>query len=125
MHYSTIYNNTVRKVNVVYDKRERIELKDGDFLDLDWKFSENKTSKLIITLHGLEGSTSSKYMLGMAKYGAEKGFDVLGINFRGCSGEENRLYRAYHAGATEDLDEVVNFVVAQNKYKEIQGDSFG
>lgn len=119
MHYSTIYNNTLRKVNVVYDKRERVELQDGDFLDLDWKFSENKTSKLIITLHGLEGSTSSKYMLGMAKYGSENGYDVLGINFRGCSGEENRLYRAYHAGAIEDLDQIVKFVSSQNKYKEI------
>jgi predicted alpha/beta-fold hydrolase len=127
MHYSTIYNNTVRKVAVSYDKRERLELKDGDFLDLDWKLSQTKTNKVIITLHGLEGSTSSKYMLGMAKYGAEKGFDVVGMNFRGCSGEENRLYRAYHAGATEDLQAVVDCVLSKNKYQEvyIKGYSLG
>lgn len=119
MHYSTIYNNTIRKVDVTYDKRERLELHDGDFLDLDWKFSDKKTDKVIITLHGLEGSTSSKYMQGMAKYGSEKGYDVLGINFRGCSGEENRLYRAYHAGAIEDLQEVVNHAVGTKKYASI------
>jgi predicted alpha/beta-fold hydrolase len=127
MHYSTIYNNTIRKVAVSYDRRDRLELKDGDFLDLDWKFSKEKTNKVIITLHGLEGSTSSKYMLGMAKYGAENGYDVLGINFRGCSGEENRLYRSYHAGATEDLQEVVQYILTKGKYKEmyIKGFSLG
>lgn len=124
MHYSTIYNNTVRKVNVTYDKRERLELKDGDFLDLDWKFSSNPSKKVIITLHGLEGSTSSKYMQGMAKYGSENGYDVLGMNFRGCSGEENRLYRAYHAGAIEDLQEVVDYVVKTNTYTSIYINGF-
>ena len=119
MHYSTIYNNTLRKVGLTYDKRERVELKDGDFLDVDWKFSQTNTNKIIIALHGLEGSTSSKYMLGIAKCGYQNGFDVLGINFRGCSGEENRLYRAYHAGAIEDLQEVIEYVLAKNKYQEI------
>lgn len=109
---------------VNYDKRERIELKDGDFLDVDWKLSESKTDKLIITLHGLEGSTASKYMLGVAKYGSKKGYDVLGVNFRGCSGEENRLFRAYHAGAIEDLQEVIDFVLSKKKYTEIYLNGF-
>ena len=33
MHYTTIYNNKFRKIDIEYDKRERIELEDGDFLD--------------------------------------------------------------------------------------------
>lgn len=119
MHFSTIYNNTVRKVKVTYDERERIELPDGDFMDIDWKFTPTNTNKLIICLHGLEGSTESKYMLGMAKYGSEKGYDVLGVNYRGCSGEPNRLFRAYHAGATEDLQAIINHALSKNKYNNI------
>ncbi len=119
MHFSTIFNNTVRKVKVTYDKRERVELPDGDFLDIDWKHSNAKTNKVIICMHGLEGNSTSKYMLAMAKYGSEKEYDVVNVNFRGCSGEPNRLFRAYHAGATEDLEAVLDHVLKQKKYESI------
>lgn len=119
MHFATIFNNTIRKVNVRYDKRERIELEDGDFMDVDWKFTLNKSKKLIICLHGLEGSTSSKYMLGMAKHGTARGYDVLGVNFRGCSGEPNRLFKAYHAAAIDDLEEIIKHVLTLKKYTHI------
>ena len=127
MHYSTIYNNTVRKLEVEYDERKRLELSDGDFLDLDWKFSTKPTKKIIITLHGFEGNTSSKYMLGMAKYGSKKGYDVLGVNYRGCSEENNRLFRAYHAGDIADLQSVIDYALSLKKYTEIyiNGFSFG
>lgn len=119
MHFTTIFNNRLRRIDVSWDKRERIELPDGDFLDVDWKFTSEKADKIIVCLHGLEGSSASKYMLGMAKHGSERGYDVLGVNYRGCSGEPNRLFRTYHAGATEDLEAILNRVVSKNQYKSI------
>ena len=44
--------------------RERLELSDGDFIDLDW--SDQKYSRLAIIGHGLEGESCAKYMLGMS-----------------------------------------------------------
>ena len=35
-HFSTIYPSTLRKVTGIQYERERLELWDGDFLDLDW-----------------------------------------------------------------------------------------
>ena len=49
----------------------------------------------------------------------QNGIDACAVNFRGCSGEPNRLFRSYHSGATEDLDAVVTSILEQDKYSEI------
>jgi predicted alpha/beta-fold hydrolase len=86
-------------------RRERLELPDGDFLDLDWM--RNGGERLVIVTHGLEGSSTQTYIRGMAATLAAAGWDVLAWNFRGCSGEPNRLLRAYHSGETGDLSAVI------------------
>ncbi|KAB1067157.1 alpha/beta fold hydrolase [Tamlana haliotis] len=115
---STVYSGLVRRVDLE-QKRERITLSDGDFLDLDWSYSEEKTNKLIILLHGLEGNGKRPYMTGTAKLFNEHGVDAVCVNFRGCSGETNLKYRSYHSGATEDLEEVINHVLKEKDYTEI------
>ena len=118
-HLSTIYSAKVRRVNGLNQERERLDLADGDFLDLDWSWSEKETDKLIILLHGLEGNANRHYIVGSAHYFNTRGFDAIGVNFRGCSGEPNKLYRSYHSGATDDLASVVNHIVGMDKYKTI------
>ena len=111
-HFSTIYSGLFRKVNGIIQKRERLELKDGDFMDLDWSYASDKESdKVIIILHGLEGNAQRPYITGTAKLFNANGFDACAVNFRGCSGEDNRLWRSYHSGATEDLDAVVRYCI--------------
>ncbi|MGF1557135.1 YheT family hydrolase [Paucihalobacter sp.] len=116
---STVYAGLFRTVKGVVQQRERINLSDGDFLDLDWSFSAEKSSKLIIVLHGLEGNAQRPYMVGTAKVFNANGFDAACVNYRGCSGEENLLYSSYHSGATEDLEAVVNHVLENKNYTEI------
>jgi predicted alpha/beta-fold hydrolase len=107
--------------------RERITLHDSDFLDLDWSYAKEKSNKVIILLHGLEGHAQRPYLTGTAKYFNDNGLDAIGVNFRGCSGEPNLLYRSYHSGATEDLDAVVKHALSKNQYDEvyIKGISLG
>jgi predicted alpha/beta-fold hydrolase len=85
--------------------RERLELPDGDFLDLDWL--RHGAPRLVILAHGLEGSSTQTYIRGMAAALARAGWDSLAYNYRGCSGEPNRLPRAYHSGETDDLRAVI------------------
>jgi uncharacterized protein len=85
---------------------ERIETKDGDFLDLDW-YTGMGGDKVAILTHGLEGSSRAGYIRGMAKALRGSGWDVLAWNFRSCSGELNRTARFYHSGETGDLHRVV------------------
>jgi uncharacterized protein len=103
--------------------RERLELPDGDFLDLDWL--RHGAPRLAILAHGLEGSSTQTYIRGMAAALAEAGWDVLAWNFRGCSGEPNRLPRAYHSGETEDLRAVITRAVAEYPALALAGFSLG
>ena len=116
---STVYSGLFRNVNGLQQERERIELSDSDFLDLDWSFAKAKTNKLIIVLHGLEGNAQRPYMTGTAKLFTENYIDAVCVNFRGCSGEPNRKYYSYHSGATQDLHEVVQHIIESKHYSEI------
>lgn len=115
---STVYSGLVRRVNLK-QKRERLTLSDGDFIDLDWSYASEKTNKVIIMLHGLEGNGQRPYMLGPAKLFNNNGVDAVCVNFRGCSGEPNLHYRSYHSGATEDLEDIFNHLINTKQYSEI------
>jgi predicted alpha/beta-fold hydrolase len=104
-HTQTILPALVTRAIPGAFSRERIELEDGDFLDLDWLRGGN--SRLAILTHGLEGSSRADYIRGCAGRLAAAGWDVLAWNFRGCSGEPNRLLRYYHAGDTGDLARLI------------------
>ncbi|WP_165749456.1 YheT family hydrolase [Cellulophaga sp. Z1A5H] len=118
-HLSTIYSGIFRKVDGVAQERERITLFDTDFLDLDWSFASQKSNKVMIILHGLEGSAQRPYIMGSAKVFNQNGYDACAINLRSCSGAPNLLFRSYHSGATEDLDAVIQHILTNKSYDEI------
>lgn len=90
--------------------RQRIELRDGDFIDVDWATNialVNKAADLIVViLHGLCGCSGSSYVLSLQRLLSENGVSSVAMNFRGCSGEMNRKARAYHSGISDDVEEV-------------------
>jgi predicted alpha/beta-fold hydrolase len=104
-HLQTIHPALFRRVAHVTTRTERLELPDGDFVDLEW--SGRSRGRLAIISHGLEADFRTPYMQGMAAALIRRGWDVLVWNFRGCGEEPNRLPRMYHSGATEDLHAVV------------------
>ena len=118
-HLQTIIPSLFRKVDFTYQQRERLELPDGDFVDLDWHFISSERKKLFIITHGLEGDSKRHYVLGMAKLFTQNGYDALGWNCRSCSGEINRLLRFYHHGDAGDLKWVIDHVIQKYSYTEI------
>lgn len=101
-HFQTLYPALFRKNSIPEEYwRERLETPDHDFLDLD--FCGKGTGSLVILLHGLTGSSRSGYIVGLQKKLLSQGFRSVALNFRGCSGESNRLARCYHSGETEDI----------------------
>jgi predicted alpha/beta-fold hydrolase len=116
-HLQTIIPNLVRKVEDVPFVRERLELPDGDFLDLDWWKDGNP--RIAILTHGLEGNTGRSYIQGMARNLFQNGWDVLAWNCRSCSGEMNRNLRLYFHGDTYDIDQIVSRVLREETYLRI------
>ncbi len=107
-HLQTIWPVFTRRQFQMAIRRERIELSDGDFLDLDWVGGTQ--GPIIIVLHGLGGSINSPYAQGILTQIAQAGWRGVLMHFRGCSGEPNRLARFYHSGETGDLDYIVNLL---------------
>lgn len=108
-HIETIIPSLFRKVKLTPTEKERITTPDNDFLDIDWhKVGSNS---LVIISHGLEGSSNSQYVLGLAKYFNKNNIDALGWNYRGCSNEINTTTKFYHSGATYDLETIVLHVL--------------
>ncbi|KEQ19336.1 hydrolase [Endozoicomonas numazuensis] len=105
-HRQTLWPPLLRQKESLERHRERLKLEDGDFLDLDWCGS-NEHSPLVVLLHGLTGSSNSKYILGLQQQLFNQGWQSVAVNFRSCSGEPNHLARSYHSGDSAELDQIL------------------
>lgn len=110
-HLQTIFPAVFRRTDCVTNQRVRIKTPDGDFLDLDCTSEPDKHERTAIISHGLEGHSRQHYVQGMAAALLRRNWNVIAWNFRGCSGEPNRLLRSYHSGATEDLQSVIEYTL--------------
>ena len=117
-HLQTIYPYFFRKTPLVSLSRNRIDLKDGDFIDVD--YLSQKSDELVVLSHGLEGSSSTNYIRGMAKHlGENNHYDIIAWNMRSCSGELNRKDLFYHAASCGDLNSVLEYALSKHPYKKI------
>jgi predicted alpha/beta-fold hydrolase len=127
-HLQTIIASLFSKGAEVTYRRERWELNDGDFIDVDWAdanadsvqqltLNEQRTSKqaaeasntahtkpIVVIFHGLEGNSQSQYVKSLISASLAKGWQGVVIHFRGCSGEANRLPRTYYAGDSMEIN---------------------
>jgi predicted alpha/beta-fold hydrolase len=102
-HLQTIFAALVPAPRIAY-RRERWDTPDGDFIDLDWAGRDaNPGGPLIALFHGLEGSSASPYARAIAARALAMGWRCVVPHFRGCSGELNRLPRAYHSGDSAEI----------------------
>jgi len=116
-HIQSIFPTIFRQVEGINYRRETIATPDADFLDLDWV--SGRSDKLAIISHGLEGNSERAYVKGMVKAVTNAGFDALAWNFRGCGGTVNHQPKLYHSGFYEDLETVIEHVLENYEYREI------
>lgn len=69
----------------------------------------------IIVVHGLEGSTESKYMLGIAEKGLAAGMNVVLMNQRTCGGTDHLAPTLYHSGRSGDVMAVANTLIKEER----------
>jgi predicted alpha/beta-fold hydrolase len=102
----TLYAAAISRPAVRY-RRERWELPDGDFIDLDW-LDGPANAPLVVLFHGLEGSSRGHYASFLMAAIQQLGWRGVVPHFRGCSGEPNRLPRAYHSGDSTEIGYILN-----------------
>ena len=118
-HLMTIAASLLRVPPRLPLRRERWELGDGDFLDVDRLDGATPTAPLVLVCHGLEGSSRSGYVLGILALAHARGLATAALNFRSCSGEPNRLPRFYHSGETSDLALAVERLLAEQPQRSL------
>jgi predicted alpha/beta-fold hydrolase len=109
----TIYPYFFAPVPHLDYRRERWELPDGDFLDLDW-LDADTDAPLVVLFHGLEGNSRGYYALALMNAVRQRGWRGVVVHFRGCSGEPNRLPRAYFAGDSVEIGYVLERLQLKN-----------
>lgn len=124
-HLQTIWPTLFRARPKLSLLKERVELEDGDFIDLSW--SGPIGAPVVLILHGLEGSLASPYAFGLINTLTSAGFRACFMHFRSCSGEPNRLPRGYHSGETDDLQLIVEHIkhLINTRFHAVIGYSLG
>ena len=120
-HAHTIYAALLAPRPHVRYRRERWETPDGDFIDIDWvenqdrglRIEDRAETPLVVLFHGLEGSSRSHYALALMAAVLRRGWRGCVAHFRGCSGEPNRLPRAYHSGDSAEIDWILRRLKAR------------
>ena len=97
---------------IVQYRRERWDTHDSDFIDIDFASPEPSLADapVLVLFHGLEGSSHSHYARSTMRRFADHGWRALVVHFRGCSGEANRLPRAYHSGDSDEGDWILRAI---------------
>lgn len=111
-HLQTLYTALFLRGATVAYRRERWEWPDGDFTDADWLDADrldtnDRHAPILVLFHGLEGSSQSHYARGLLAAANTLGWRGVVAHFRGCSGEPNRLPRAYFAGDTAEVQAIL------------------
>jgi len=112
-HLQTVLAGVMPPGMVSESRAEWLELPEGDRLRLVWapaaRWSDRADAAdrpLVLLIHGLGGTAQSRYMCGAAMAAHAIGIDAVMLECRGASDQPNRLARAYHAAAWDDLETV-------------------
>jgi predicted alpha/beta-fold hydrolase len=81
--------------------------------DCHWQPTEHRASRpTVIIVHGLEGSSSSQYVIGNANKLWQVGANIIRMNMRNCGGTEALSPTLYHSGLSADVQAVIRHFVA-------------
>ena len=118
-HTQTVWGPVARGRGI-FLAREVLATPDGDELVVDW-LEGPAGSPVLLVLHGLEGSSRSAYVQGLARLARARGWRAAAMNFRSCARDParpgrwipNQRPRLYHSGETGDLDLLVHTIAAR------------
>jgi len=77
-----------------------------------WQPREVRRQRLtLILVHGLEGSSSSQYIVGNTARALAAGMNVVRMNMRSCGGTDELSPTIYHSGRSGDVGRVIDAII--------------
>ena len=76
---------------------------------------DRQNALTVIIVHGLEGSSDSTYMLGIAAKGMAVGMNVVRMNQRNCGSTDVLSPTLYHSGRSPDIAAVAQHLMDQDR----------
>ncbi len=113
-HFQTIASHLLpRSVALPPDDQRLIEVAPGIRVRCDCHWQGNRAGALtVIAVHGLEGSSDSQYIRGIAQTALAQGMNVVRMNQRNCGGTEALAPTLYHSGLSGDVGAVAESLIA-------------
>jgi predicted alpha/beta-fold hydrolase len=85
-----------------------------------WQPLEVRSKRLtVVIVHGLEGSSSSRYVIGNTARALAAGFNVVRMNMRSCGGTDELSPTIYHSGRSEDIAAVVARIIEAQQLRSV------
>lgn len=124
-HLQTIVGNFLPRPDFQLPTEEEtveVDPRDGSrvLCHCHWQPQPVRASRLTVVLvHGLEGSSDSRYIRGITVRAWAAGMNVVRMNMRNCSGSEDLTPTLYHSGRSADVGAVVDFFAKKFELKRV------
>ncbi len=124
-HLQTIVGNYLRRPpfraetltdDVVVDPADGSRVK----CHCNWQQEPGRALRLtVILVHGLEGSSESRYIRGIASRAWNAGCNVIRMNMRNCGETDHLTPTLYHSGLSDDVGAVLRYYTAKFQLKRV------
>jgi uncharacterized protein len=103
-----------RRIDLPPAEKRLIEVEPGVPVLCYCHWQKDRKALTLIVVHGLEGSSESQYMLGIARNGLAAGMNVVRMNQRNCGGMDHSAATLYNSGRSADVAAVARDLVERD-----------
>ena len=104
-----------RRIELPPSERRLIEVEPGIPVLCHCHWQEDRRALTLIVVHGLEGSSESQYMLGIARNGLAAGMNVIRMNQRNCGGMDHCAPTLYNSSRSADVAAVAQHLLDRDR----------
>ena len=97
----------------------RVDLESQLLAHCHWQDGMRRNMPVLVILHGLEGSSASNYVLGIAEKAFHRGYHVVRMNQRNCGGTEKLTPTLYNSGMSADYRAVLEELAGRDGFDQV------